>query len=171
MPCLNGFGHTEGESPGGFPSAGTSGFKFCSLYRVTVIRRALVGCTLVAVVATLGSLYFSEVAGFPPCDLCWYQRVLMYPLVVVLGVAVYEGATGVWKTGLPLSTLGVVVAAYHTTIQASPDTVTCTVGGGCTATYWEALGVLTIPRISLVAFVLITAGLVFVAYLDRQHGS
>ena len=121
---------------------------------------------LVALVATAGSLYFSEVAGFPPCELCWYQRILMYPLVVVLGVAAYEGTVGVWKTGLPLSVLGVGIAAYHTAIQTSPGVTTCTVGGGCTATYWEGLGIFTIPRLSLLAFALITAGLVLVAYVD-----
>ncbi|SDJ92786.1 disulfide bond formation protein DsbB [Halovenus aranensis] len=131
-------------------------------------RRVLAGCTVVAVVATLGSLYFSEVANYLPCELCWYQRILMYPLVVVLGVAAYEGNAGVWKTGLPLSVLGLGVAGYHTVIQFAPDTVssTCTVGG-CTGTVWRGLGVFTIPRLSLVAFALVTAGLVAVAWLDR----
>ncbi len=137
---------------------------------VTVIRRTLAACTLVAIIATAGSLYFSEVMNFVPCELCWYQRILMYPLVVVLGVAAYEGTAGVWKTGLPLSVLGAGVAAYHTFIQLSPeDTVTeCAVGVGCTSIYWEA-GPFTIPRLSLLAFGLITAGLTVVAYVD-YHG-
>lgn len=135
-----------------------------------MIRRVLVGCTLVAVVATTGSLYFSEVANFPPCELCWYQRILMYPLVVVLGVATLEGNSSIWKTGLPLSVLGTGVAAYHTYIQLVPDAVssTCTIGG-CTSTYWTGLGIFTIPRLSLLAFVLVTAGLLFVGHVD-YHG-
>jgi disulfide bond formation protein DsbB len=134
-----------------------------------VIRRILAACTLVAVIATTGSLYFSEIANLPPCELCWYQRILMYPLVVVLGVAVLEEHRTVWKTGLPLSVLGIGVAAYHTFIQFAPDTVssTCTIGG-CTGTYWTGLGIFTIPRLSLVAFVLVTAGLLAVAYVDTQ---
>lgn len=130
----------------------------------------LAGCTLVALVATAGSLYFSEVANFAPCDLCWYQRILMYPLVVVLGVAAYEGRSGVWKTGLPLSVLGTGVAAYHTYIQLSPaGAVTeCVIGVGCTSVYWE-VGPFTIPRLSLLAFVLVTAGLAAVASVD-YHG-
>ncbi len=132
-----------------------------------MIRRFLLGCTMVAAIATVGSLYFSEVAGFFPCELCWYQRVLMYPLVPVLGIAAYENYTGVWKMGLPLSVLGIGVAAYHSVIQASPEGV-CPVGGGCSAVNWEALGILTIPRLSLGAFVIITVGLVVVAWLDRQ---
>ncbi|MFC7073315.1 disulfide bond formation protein B [Halovenus rubra] len=132
-----------------------------------MIRRILAGCTLVAVVATTGSLYFSEVANYLPCELCWYQRILMYPLVVVLGVATLEETKSVWKTGLPLSALGTVVAAYHTFIQFAPEAVsaTCTVGG-CTRTDWTGLGVLTIPRLSLVAFALVTAGLFAVAHVD-----
>lgn len=134
-----------------------------------MIRRLLAGCTLVAVVATTGSLYFSEVAGYLPCDLCWYQRILMYPLVVVLGVAASESRAGVWKTGLPLSVLGIGVASYHSYLQLVPSAAsTCSVGGGCSGIYWQGLGIFTIPRLSLVAFLLITAGLTAVAYLDRQ---
>jgi disulfide bond formation protein DsbB len=134
-----------------------------------VHRRILAGCTLVAVVATLGSLYFSEIANYFPCELCWYQRILMYPLVVVLGVAVYQNRAGVWKTALPLSTLGLGIAAYHSQLQLSDSGgLTCTVGG-CGSVQWE-YAFLTIPRLSLIAFVLLTAGLGVVAYLDRQSG-
>lgn len=133
------------------------------------MRRALlVICTLVAAVATVGSLYFSEVMGLFPCELCWYQRILMYPLVVVLGVAAYENRPGVWKSALPLSTLGVAVAAYHSYIQWTPtDTATCTIGGGCGSVDWQWLW-FTIPRLSLLAFSLLTAGLVAVVALERR---
>jgi len=130
-------------------------------------RRLLAGCTLVAVVATAGSLYFSEVAGFHPCDLCWYQRILMYPLVVVFAVGTLENRLSVWKTALPLSGLGVAVAAYHSVIQVTTDGTTCTVGGGCGAIYWQGLGVFTIPRLALVAFLLLSAGAVALAALER----
>ena len=129
--------------------------------------RLLAVGTLVAAVATLGSLYFSDVAGFVPCDLCWYQRILMYPLVVVFGVAAVESRAGVWRTALPLSGLGVVVSAYHTVIQLTPET-TCTVGGGCTAIYWRGLGVFTIPRLALVAFLLLAALSVALAVVERR---
>ena len=131
-----------------------------------MIRRLLAGCTLVAAFAAAGSLYFSEVAGFVPCDLCWYQRILMYPLVIVLAVAAYDEYAGVWKTALPFSILGIAVSAYHTMIQLSPESA-CTVGGGCTSIYWSGLGLFTIPRLALIAFVLITVGLLAVAHLDR----
>lgn len=131
-------------------------------------RRVLAGCTLVAIVATVGSLYFSEVAGYTPCELCWYQRILMYPLVIILGMGAYEGRTTIWKTAIPLSSLGVGVAAYHSYLQISPATGgTCGVGGGCGGILWRGFWVFTIPRLSLLAFVLITAGLASVAYFNR----
>ena len=130
-------------------------------------RRLLAGCTLVAIVATTGSLYFSEIAGLAPCELCWYQRILMYPLVVVLGVAASERRAAVWKTALPLSVLGVGVAGYHTVLQLTP-TVQCSAGVGCGAILWQGLGVFTIPRLALLAFGLVSAGLVGLAAVDRR---
>ncbi|SEO72479.1 disulfide bond formation protein DsbB [Halogranum amylolyticum] len=124
--------------------------------------RALLGAaTVVAAVATAGSLFFSLGVGLTPCELCWYQRILMYPLVVVLGVAAIDGDDRVWRTALPLSTFGTVVAAYHSYLQVNPDVGgVCGVGGGCAAVlYPMAGGLLTIPRLSLVAFLLVTAAL------------
>ncbi|ELZ94244.1 disulfide bond formation protein DsbB [Haloferax mucosum ATCC BAA-1512] len=118
-------------------------------------RAMLAAGTLVALAATAGSLYFSLGLGLTPCDLCWYQRILMYPLVVVLGVAALEDRSGVWKTVLPLSLGGVTLAGYHTYLQVAPG-ATCTVGGPCTSIQYPMLGgLLTIPRLSLVAFSLV----------------
>ena len=118
-------------------------------------RALLVAGTLVAGVATLGSLWFSLGLGLVPCELCWYQRILMYPLVVVLGVAAFENRAAVWLTTLPLSVGGLAVAAYHSYLQAV--TVTCGFGS-CAAVQWRApLVGLSIPNLSLVAFLLLTA--------------
>lgn len=124
-------------------------------------RALLAATTVVAAVATVGSLFFSLGVGLTPCELCWYQRILMYPLVVVLGVAALDGDDRAWRTALPLSTLGTVVAAYHSYLQVNPDVGgVCGVGGGCAAVlYPMAGGLLTIPRLSLVAFLLLTAAL------------
>lgn len=109
----------------------------------------------VALIATTGSLWFSEGMGLYPCDLCWYQRILMYPLVVVLGVAAIENRPKVWRTVLPLSVLGIGVAAYHSWVQATKDA--CTFQGPCATVQWEGPVVgLTIPNLSLIAFVLVT---------------
>ena len=109
---------------------------------------------LVAVVATAGSLYFSEGLGLVPCELCWYQRILMYPLVVVFGVASFEGRAAVYRTVLPLSVAGLLVAVYHSWLQVAAGG-RCTFGGGCAAVQLRVLG-LSIPNLSLLAFGLLT---------------
>ncbi len=123
-------------------------------------RTVLLACTVVAAIATGGSLYFSEVVGLYPCDLCWIQRIGMYPLVVVLGVAAYEDRIAVWRTALPLSFVGGVVSAYHSYIQRT-STASCSLGGGCTSVQYELLGLLSIPNLALIAFSMVSIGLVF----------
>lgn len=118
--------------------------------------RVILGvATLVATIATVGSLWFSLGLGLVPCDLCWYQRILMYPQVVILGVATLETRPNVWRTVLPLSTAGIVIAAYQSSLQAT--TSTCGFEGACAVVQWRLpiLGV-TIPNLSLIAFVLVT---------------
>lgn len=129
-------------------------------------RTLLAACTVVAAVATAGSLYFSEVMGLFPCDLCWVQRIGMYPLVVVLGVAAYENRAEVWRTVLPLSIGGGFVSAYHSYLQSTP-TSACTVGGGCESVQYELFGVLSIPNLAFIAFILITIGVVGAAVQDH----
>jgi disulfide bond formation protein DsbB len=120
------------------------------------VRTLLALTTVVAAVATAGSLYFSLGLGLVPCELCWYQRILMYPLVVVLGVAAVEDRPGVWRTVLPLSIGGLAVSAYHSYLQAA--SVACGIGaGGCAVVQWRApLVGLSIPNLSLAAFLLVT---------------
>ncbi|WP_096391560.1 disulfide bond formation protein B [Halopenitus persicus] len=130
------------------------------------VRSVLGACTIVAAVATAGSLWFSEGLGLVPCELCWYQRILMYPLVVILGVGTLENRTGTWRTALPLAGLGIGVSAYHVAIQLSPG-ATCGLDGACTAVQWRGFGVFTIPRLSLTAFLLVTIGLLALALAER----
>lgn len=120
--------------------------------------RLLLGfATLVAAVATAGSLYLSLGLGLVPCELCWYQRILMYPLVVILGVATYERRPRVYLTALPLTALGGLLAAYHSWLQLSASSGACT-SGGCSAVLLRVFG-LSIPNLSLIAFVCILASL------------
>jgi disulfide bond formation protein DsbB len=131
-------------------------------------RAVVGGAWVVACVATLGSLNYSLNMGLVPCRLCWYQRILMYPLVVVLGVAtLYPGQDrAVGRFVLPLSVLGAGVAGYHSWLQA---TVTqCTFAGPCAAIQYEALGLLTIPNQALVAFSLISLA---VGYVSVRAGA
>lgn len=114
---------------------------------------------LVAIVATLGSLYFSEVRNFVPCTLCWYQRILMYPLVIVLGVASYRLDRNVVGYALPLSVLGMLVAAFHYLEQKVPGfgmEALCSAGVPCSSQYIDWFGFVTIPFLAFVAFTIIT---------------
>ncbi len=130
----------------------------------TSVRRVLEGgglylAWLVALTATLGSLYFSEVRGFVPCTLCWYQRILMYPLVILLGIASYRQDRGVTVYALPLTVLGGAVSIYHVLEQKIPGfgaPALCRVGVPCSAAYINWLGFISIPVLALTAFTLIT---------------
>jgi disulfide bond formation protein DsbB len=116
-----------------------------------------------SLLATAGSLYFSEVAGFVPCTFCWYQRILMYPFVLLLGIAVYRRDPSITLYILPLSVLGVLVAGYHYALQKIPFLQTiesCKTGIPCSGEYINWFGFITIPFLSLVAFSLISLSLV-----------
>ncbi|MFC7075688.1 disulfide bond formation protein B [Haloarcula halophila] len=124
-------------------------------------RPLLGAATVVAAVATAGSLFLSLGLGLTPCRLCWYQRILMYPLVVVVGVAAIEERSGVARTVLPLSVFGLALAAYHSWLQVTQTT--CSVGVvSCATVQYRLFGLLTIPNLSLLAFLLVT-GIVAVA--------
>jgi disulfide bond formation protein DsbB len=129
------------------------------------VRLWLTAATVVAIVATAGSLYFSEVLGLIPCELCWYQRILMYPLVLVLGVAALENRSGVYRTALPLSVLGIAIAAYHSWLQISGSSGACSIGVGCAAVQYRFLG-LSVPNLSLIAFVLISLAMLGIVWRE-----
>ncbi len=124
-----------------------------------------------AITATVGSLYFSEVRAFVPCALCWWQRVLMYPLVIVLGVATFRQDRSAWTYGLPLAVLGLATSSYHYLIQKVPafaPPAVCAAGVPCTLQYVNYFGFVTIPFMAGVAFALITVGLVATALAGRR---
>ncbi|MDY7083119.1 MAG: disulfide bond formation protein B [Halobacteria archaeon] len=108
---------------------------------------------VVAVVATSGSLWFSEGLGLIPCELCWYQRILMYPLVPILGISLWRH-DDVRPYVLTLAIPGFVVATYHNYLQMTPAKGTCTSEVPCSVVQYEWHGV-TIPQMSLAAFSLI----------------
>ncbi|TVR24603.1 MAG: disulfide bond formation protein B [Nitriliruptor sp.] len=118
---------------------------------------ALPLATAIAATATGGSLLLSEVAGYLPCTLCWYQRIAMYPLVIVLGVAVARGDREVWRTVLPLTTIGSAIALWHIAIENNPAWGgPCEDAAPCTIIWVEEFGFLTLPTMALVAFVAIS---------------
>lgn len=108
--------------------------------------------------STLGSLYYSEIAGFVPCTLCWYQRILMYPLTVITLVGILTGDEHLPYYALPLSVTGMGLSTYHYLIQLGVigDSAACTVGVPCGLRYVNYFGFVTIPLMALTGFVLIT---------------
>jgi disulfide bond formation protein DsbB len=113
---------------------------------------------LVAITATVGSLYFSEVRAFVPCSLCWYQRIFMYPLVLILGLASFRQDKKIIPYVLPLSVVGGLIALWHVLEENIPSLSipVCNVGVPCTLKYVNYLGFITIPVMALTAFTLIT---------------
>lgn len=111
-----------------------------------------------ALVAMLGSLFFSEILKFPPCILCWYQRIALYPLVVILAVGILRRDKKVYEYVLPLSIIGWIIAVYHNLLyyKILPESVApCTQGISCTTKQIELFGLVTIPLMALGAFTFI----------------
>ncbi len=133
------------------------------------------GIFLQALVATMGSLYFSTFGdplrnlqdgrlfpssgGFEPCELCWFGRILMYPLVLISGVALLKEDKGFTDYVLPLSIPGVALAFYHYGLQKLnfPNPFRCTAANPCSALQVNYFGFMTIPFLEFVAFCVITA--------------
>jgi disulfide bond formation protein DsbB len=113
----------------------------------------------VALTATLGSLYLSEVAHFPPCRLCWYQRIAVYPLVPVLAVAWWRRDRGVRPYVLALVALGLPISLYHVLLERLPslDAGACDPTNPCTIIWVERFGYLTIPTMAATAQALVAA--------------
>jgi disulfide bond formation protein DsbB len=113
---------------------------------------------LVALVTTTGSLYYSEHAGYIPCQLCWYQRILMYPLVIILLVAWLRKDRKVWLTVVPFVMIGSGVAFYHWLVERVPsfaESSSCSLEAPCTAPWFEKLGFVTLAWMAMSAFLLI----------------
>ena len=117
---------------------------------------------LVAVVATAGSLYYSQIRHFIPCELCWYQRIFMYPLVLILGVATYLADVRVRLYALPMVLAGGFISALHYAEQKIPGFAPTSCAATpipCNTTYVNYYGFVTIAFMALVAFVLIALAL------------
>jgi disulfide bond formation protein DsbB len=113
---------------------------------------------LMAWVSMVGSLFFSEILKYPPCVLCWYQRIAMYPLVVILIVGILKKAADVHLYALPLAISGAAIAFYHNLLyyKILPESAApCIQGVSCTTKYIEYFGFITIPLLSLLGFIFI----------------
>jgi disulfide bond formation protein DsbB len=134
------------------------------------VRSALWGYELwaafvVAAIATGGSLFLSEIAYFVPCELCWFQRICMYPLSIVTLLAALAGDHRIARYLLPLPLVGAGVSAYHMLVEnhviATPQG--CQIGIGCAVKWINEFGYMTIPTLTLTAFVLLIALLALAA--------
>ncbi len=122
-------------------------------------KNSLYFAWIVAFFSVSGSLFFSEIAGFPPCILCWYQRVCMYPILVILTVGILNKDKKIHQYILPLSIIGALIGLYHNLLYYSvlPESnAPCVLGISCTTKFIEWFGFITIPFLSLLSFVIIT---------------
>ena len=126
---------------------------------------------LVATTGTLGALFFSEVMELPPCTLCWYQRIFMFPLVLVLPMGLFPFDARVVRFALPLAFGGWLVAAFQVLLVAGciPEGIRpCSQGVPCSEVQIEWLGFVNIPLLSLLAFSTMIALLVAAHLRSRR---
>lgn len=126
---------------------------------------------LVASVSTAGSLFFSEVLLYPPCLLCWYQRICMYPLVIILLTGLFPVNKSVIRFSLPLAIFGFLIAVYHNLLyyHILPESIApCRSGISCTTVQIDWLGFITIPLLSLLGFIIIIS-LLLIAWRKFSH--
>jgi disulfide bond formation protein DsbB len=115
---------------------------------------------LTATLATLGALFMSEIMALAPCVLCWYQRIFMFPLVVILALGLFPFDPKVVRYALPLGVIGLAVAAFHLLLVAGyiPETLTpCRQGIPCSTVQIEWFGFVTIPLLSFLASLTVNA--------------
>ncbi len=112
---------------------------------------------IVALTSTLGSLFYSEIAGYYPCPLCWYQRIAMYPLAIVLGVALWKSDYSVSKYVIPISVIGLLLSCYHYAMQYIPNFFydNCSGGFSCQYKWISIFGFISIPLMALTSFAII----------------
>lgn len=127
--------------------------------REQFLERCMFLSWVISLIATSGSLFFSEVLKYIPCELCWYQRIFMYPLVILLGVASAKKDYRMSQYGLILSVIGGLISLYHYLIQKVPFLHEMGDACGivpCNTDYINWFGFITIPFLALIAFILIS---------------
>ncbi|MBI4730456.1 MAG: disulfide bond formation protein B [Acidobacteria bacterium] len=126
-------------------------------FRESFAGSALPFAWVVALVSLGGSLYYSEVAGFVPCKLCWYQRTMMYPLAIILGIAALRRDGGIRRYVLPMVAVGALVSVYHYQLERFPSqsSPACLADAPCTVTWVWQFHYISLPFMALSAFALI----------------
>ena len=125
----------------------------------------------VAAIATLGSLYYSEIAHFTPCEMCWFQRIFMYPQTVVLLVAAIRRDASVWRYAVPLSAIGLLFSTYHYQLELFPDQPSmCSTTIPCSVRFVEVYGFVSIAFMAGAGFIAILALHLAMARARRTEG-
>lgn len=133
-------------------------------------RFALFSAWLIALIAMLMTLYSSEVALIPVCHLCWYQRICIYPLSIILAIAVFHDDRHIYIYAIPLAVVGAFFALYQYLIQMIPNwgpIEFCTAGPDCRQIYFQLFGFINYPFLSLLACLLI----IFLLFLSKNSSS
>ena len=125
-------------------------------------------CFVTASIATLGSLFFSDIMQFVPCTMCWYQRIFMYPLVIIFLIALLYPDDKVFKYSIVLVLIGWGFSIYHNLLMfgiISEEMVPCTQGAPCGVKYIDWFGFVSIPLLSFIAYSLILVLL----YINKKN--
>jgi disulfide bond formation protein DsbB len=129
------------------------------------------GILLQSGIAMAGSLFFSEVMNLPPCVLCWYQRIALYPIVILATIGIIRNEKKTYISVLALAIPGLLISIYHNLLywKILPESVApCTLGISCTTKFFEWFGFVTIPFMALVAFTVITT-LAFISLKKNKY--
>ncbi len=125
--------------------------------RTELARAAPIFVAAMAIGAALGSLYYSEIADYIPCTYCWYQRIAMYPMAVIVPLAIVFRDRSILRYSLALGSIGLAISIYHIQLQLFPDQASnsCELTSPCTAKWVEAFGFMTIPQMAGISFAII----------------
>jgi len=121
---------------------------------------------IISLIATFGSLFYSEIAGYIPCKLCWYQRIFMYPLPILLGIALFKKDNKISRYAIPLSIIGGIISIYHYITQILNNSAICSAESTtCASKIFFSYGYITIPIMALTVFALI----IFLTYINNKN--
>ena len=132
---------------------------------------ALLVVWVTSLIATLGSLYFSEIRGYIPCELCWIQRIFMYPIVIITTIAYLQRNAKIAATTATFALIGGCISLYHYGIQKVSflqDTAPACGVVSCTGQYINWLGFITIPFLALTAFVIIASTSLYLIKINKE---
>ena len=133
-------------------------------------KHAILLAFITSLLASIGSLFYSNYAGFVPCSLCWIQRIIMYIEVILLGIYLIKHKKYIISSALTLSLIGMIISIYHNYIYFSGlRSTVCTTAESCTTAYVFEYGYITLPMMALTTFALISLFLIIKHYANRKR--